>query len=64
MAQAAEQAKSVDPKKVAEAMKSGKAFKTVIGDIAFDKKGDITRPDYTMYVWKKQGDKVTYVEQK
>jgi branched-chain amino acid transport system substrate-binding protein len=64
MAQAAEQAKSVDPKKVAEAMKSGKAFKTVIGDIAFDKKGDITRPDYTMYVWKKQGDKITYVEQK
>ena len=64
MAQAAEQAKSVDPKKVAEAMRSGKAFKTVIGDIAFDKKGDITRPDYTMYVWKKQGDKITYVEQK
>ena len=53
IAQAAEQAKSVDPKKVAEAMKSGKTFKTVIGDIAFDKKGDITRPDYTMYVWKK-----------
>jgi branched-chain amino acid transport system substrate-binding protein len=63
MAQAAEQAKSVDPKKVAEAMRSGKAFKTVIGDIAFDKKGDITRPDYTMYTWKKGSDgKVTYVE--
>ena len=64
LAQAAEQAKSTDPKKIAEVMHSGKAFKTVIGDIAYDKKGDITRPDYTMYVWKKQGDKITYVEQK
>ncbi len=44
-------------------MKSGKPFKTVIGDIAFDKKGDITRPDYTMYMWKKDGGgKITYVE--
>jgi branched-chain amino acid transport system substrate-binding protein len=64
LAQAAEMAKSTDPKKIAEAMHSGKPFKTVIGDIAYDKKGDITRPDYTMYVWKKQGDKITYVEQK
>ena len=64
IAQAAEQAKSLDPKKVAEAMHSGKPFKTVIGDIAFDKKGDITRPDYAMYVWKKGSDgKIGYAEQ-
>jgi branched-chain amino acid transport system substrate-binding protein len=25
----------------------------VIGDIGYDRKGDITRPDYVMYVWKK-----------
>jgi branched-chain amino acid transport system substrate-binding protein len=62
LAQAAEQAKSTDPKKMAEVMHSGKPFKTVIGDIAYDKKGDITRPDYTMYTWKKVGDKITYVE--
>ena len=37
--------------------------KTVIGELAFDKKGDITRPDYTMYTWKKGADgKITYVE--
>ncbi len=60
--QAAVKANSLDPKKVAETMKSGMTFKTVIGDISYDKKGDITRPDYTMYVWKKQGDKITYVE--
>jgi branched-chain amino acid transport system substrate-binding protein len=64
LAAAAEQAKSTDPKKVAEAMHSGKPFKTVIGDISFDKKGDITRPDYTMYVWKKDSaGKMGYTEQ-
>ena len=61
--QAAEAAKSLDPKKVAEVMQSGKKFKTVIGDISYDKKGDITRLDYVMYVWKKDADgKITYVE--
>ena len=56
IAAAAADAKSLDPKKVAEATKSGKAFKTVIGDLGFDKKGDITRIDYVMYTWKKGGD--------
>jgi branched-chain amino acid transport system substrate-binding protein len=63
MKQAAEGAKSLDPKKMAEFMKTGFKFKTVIGEIAFDKKGDITRPDYTMYTWKKGADgKITYIE--
>jgi branched-chain amino acid transport system substrate-binding protein len=56
IAQAAAEAKSLDPKKVAEATRSGKPFKTVLGDISFDKKGDRTDADYTMYVWKKQSD--------
>jgi len=61
--QAAEQAKSLDPKKVAAVMHSGKKFKTVIGDLSFDKKGDVTRLDYVMYVWKKNPEgKITYVE--
>ncbi|HEY6256643.1 MAG TPA: branched-chain amino acid ABC transporter substrate-binding protein [Xanthobacteraceae bacterium] len=64
--EAAEHAKSLDPKKVAEAMHSGMKFKTVIGDISYDKKGDITRLDYVMYVWKKDPatSKITYVEMK
>src|SRR6202166_3058441 len=63
--EAAEHAKSLDPKKVAEAMHSGMKFKTVIGDISYDKKGDITRLDYVMYVWKKDpSGKITYVEMK
>jgi len=61
--QAIESAKSTDPKKVSAQMKSGQKFKTVIGEIAFDKKGDITRPDYVMYTWKKGADgKITYVQ--
>ena len=63
MAEAANAAKSNDPKKVAEKMHSGMHFKTVIGDLSYDKKGDITRLDYVMYIWKKQPDgKITYVE--
>ncbi len=61
--QAAETAKSLDPKKVAAQIKSGQKFKTVIGDLSYDKKGDVTRLDYVMYVWKKGADgKITYVE--
>jgi branched-chain amino acid transport system substrate-binding protein len=60
---AAEEAKSLDPKKVAEVMHSGRKFSTVIGDISYDTKGDVTRLDYTMYVWKKDASgKITYTE--
>jgi len=61
MKQAAEKAKSLEPKKVAEVMHSGMTFKTVIGDIAYDAKGDRTSVDYVWYVWKKGDDgKITY----
>jgi branched-chain amino acid transport system substrate-binding protein len=59
--QAAEKAKSLDPKKVAEVMHSGMTFHTAIGDIAYDKKGDRTNVDYVWYVWEKAPDgKMTY----
>jgi branched-chain amino acid transport system substrate-binding protein len=61
--QAVDSAKSLEPKKVAEKMYSGMKFKTVIGDLTFDKKGDVTRLDYVMYVWKKDASgKITYSE--
>jgi branched-chain amino acid transport system substrate-binding protein len=42
-------------------MHSGKPFKTVIGDISYDKKGDVTRADYVVYRWVKSPDgKITY----
>ncbi len=63
--QAAEKAKSLDPKKVAAAMHSGMTFNTVIGPIAYDKKGDRTSVDYVWYTWEKAPDgKITYVQNK
>jgi branched-chain amino acid transport system substrate-binding protein len=62
-ADAIKAAGDTDPMKVAEAMKAKGPFKTVIGDITFDSKGDLTRPDYTMYEWKKGDDgKYNYFE--
>jgi len=51
-AEAAEKAKSLDPKKIAAELKSGGPWQTVLGPISFDKKGDVTVPDYVFYVWK------------
>ena len=62
IADAAAEAKTNDTKKVAETMRNGKPWSTVIGPIAFDAKGDITRPDYVLYTWKKVDGKVTYVQ--
>jgi branched-chain amino acid transport system substrate-binding protein len=63
IANAIKDAGDSDPMKVADAMKAKGPFKTVIGDIGFDAKGDITRPDYTMYQWKKGTDgKYSYFE--
>ncbi len=50
--QAAEAAKSLDPKKVAAQIHSGMTFQTVLGPLSFDKKGDITKPDFVVYEWK------------
>ncbi len=62
--QAAESAKSLDPKKVAAKMHSGMKFNTVLGALSYDKKGDITKLDYVMYIWKKdpKSGKITYFE--
>ncbi|MGG7516555.1 branched-chain amino acid ABC transporter substrate-binding protein [Allorhizobium undicola] len=65
IADAAKAAGTNDSEKVAATMKAKGPFKTVIGDIGFDAKGDITRPDYVMYTWKKGPDgKYTYFENK
>ena len=52
-----------DPKTVAAYMRTGVVFNTVIGDIAFDDKGDIKQVAYVMYTWTKQPDgRITYVQ--
>jgi branched-chain amino acid transport system substrate-binding protein len=63
IAQAATAIKSLDPKKVAAEVRTGKPYRTVLGELKYDKKGDITRPDYVVYTWKKgAGGKITYVQ--
>jgi branched-chain amino acid transport system substrate-binding protein len=63
IAQAAKAAGGNDPQAVAEALKAKGPFQTAIGELGFDEKGDITRPDYVMYTWKKGDDgKYTYAE--
>ncbi len=59
--QGIEKAKSVDPAAVAKALHGGGPFKTVVGDLSFDNKGDVTRADYVVYQWRKGADgKITY----
>jgi branched-chain amino acid transport system substrate-binding protein len=49
-AQAAEQAGSTAPDKVARALR-GMVFSTVIGRFTFDDKGDVSLPPYAIYRW-------------
>ncbi|MGB9151711.1 MAG: branched-chain amino acid ABC transporter substrate-binding protein, partial [Alphaproteobacteria bacterium] len=52
LAEAAQRAGSVDAAKTALALHQGK-YATVVGDITFDAKGDVTDPDYILYRWSK-----------
>jgi branched-chain amino acid transport system substrate-binding protein len=61
VAEAAKKAGSLDPQKVAETIKASGPWATAIGELGYDSKGDITRPDYVMYKWGKGDDgKYTY----
>jgi branched-chain amino acid transport system substrate-binding protein len=51
-ADAATKINSLDPKRIAEAMKAQGPWQTVLGPISFTPKGDVTVPDYVFYVWK------------
>jgi len=50
--QAALDAGSTEYKPLLKAMKNGK-FKTVLGVLGFDKKGDVSLPGYVFYEWSK-----------
>jgi branched-chain amino acid transport system substrate-binding protein len=50
-AEAANKAGSTDTDKI-EAQLRGNSYKTIIGDIGFDAKGDRTTADYVVYQWK------------
>jgi branched-chain amino acid transport system substrate-binding protein len=53
--QAAAKAGTIDPKKVAAAMKVG-TWETVLGKISYTPKGDITIVDYVVYKWDRSGN--------
>ena len=53
-AMAAEAAGTTDTAKVVDALKSGQ-FDTVLGNIGFDEKGDVSAPGYVFYEWKDGG---------
>ncbi|PSJ59267.1 branched-chain amino acid ABC transporter substrate-binding protein [Pseudaminobacter soli (ex Li et al. 2025)] len=56
IAQAAAAAGSNDPQEVAKAIKAKGPFKTVLGELSFNDKGDRTDADYVVYQWKKGDD--------
>lgn len=63
MVQAANKAGSSDPVVVAETIRKEGPWKTVIGDISFDEKGDTTGRNYVVYEWRKGDDgKIGYFE--
>ncbi|MDW9433672.1 ABC transporter substrate-binding protein [Sinorhizobium meliloti] len=63
IAEAAKASGGNNPQAVAEAIKAKGPFKTVIGELGYDEKGDITRPAYVVYTWKKGEDgKYNYVQ--
>jgi branched-chain amino acid transport system substrate-binding protein len=54
-AEAVKKAGTADPKKVADTLKSGGPWQSVLGPVSFDKKGDPTQSGYVLYVWKNGG---------
>ncbi|WP_374545767.1 branched-chain amino acid ABC transporter substrate-binding protein [Rhodoblastus sp.] len=61
--QGIEKAKSTDPVAVAKALHENGPFQTVVGDLSFDAKGDVTRADYVVYEWRKGPDgKISYFQ--
>jgi branched-chain amino acid transport system substrate-binding protein len=52
LAQAAKAAATFDPVTIAKTIHSGRPFSTVLGTLTYDAKGDVTTPDYAVYVWR------------
>ena len=50
-AQAAEEAGSIEADAVAAVMRN-RSFNTVLGNLSFDEKGDLTQHDYAWYLWR------------
>jgi branched-chain amino acid transport system substrate-binding protein len=53
--QAVGKAATIDARKIAATLRAG-TWDTVLGKIAYDRKGDITNTDYIVYKWDKNGN--------
>ena len=51
-----EGARSAEPARVAAFLHGGAPLRTVLGEIAFDARGDLTRPPFAVYAWRKLPD--------
>jgi branched-chain amino acid transport system substrate-binding protein len=51
-AAAAARSNGTDPRRIAALLKSGGPWQSVLGEISFTEKGDVTVPDYVFYVWR------------
>ena len=51
-AEAAKKTNGTDPRRIATALKGQGPWQSVLGEISFTDKGDVTVPDYVFYVWR------------
>ena len=56
LVKAIEKSQTTDSRKLADFIKANGPFSTVIGDLSFDAKGDLTRPEFVVYKWVKGAD--------
>lgn len=54
--QAVAQIRSTDGRRVAAHLRAGAPVQTLIGEVAYDAKGDLRRPSYALYSWRKTAD--------
>ena len=55
IADGAKRSGSLDPARIAAALRGGAPVATVLGPVAFDAKGDVRDPKYAIYVWGTDG---------
>lgn len=53
LAEAAQAAGKFDAAAISKTIHSGRPFATVLGTLTYDAKGDVTRPDYAIFIWKR-----------
>jgi branched-chain amino acid transport system substrate-binding protein len=51
-AAAAARAGSVEPRRIADTLRQGGPWQTVLGEISFDAKGDVVQPSFVLHAWR------------